>query len=420
MTSASGIAHELFVRVLPIAAVALGVFHVIRGRICDRYQVSTTSMEPAVHGSPQDGDVLLVDKTAWLRRAPRQFDLVVVRNPHAGEPDLVKRVAAVGGDGPGDAARWVRIEGGDLWTGADRDRLTRVRKDPVAHHDLAMTHFAFPGGDPRAYFHADPAWAPAGDVIDLQPAAATLDAVQALQLPAARVERRRADPSDQWLPGHLANQDDVDLTFLDCNGTRLGSRTVNPDFGLEADIAVPAGLRGIVVTYEREGSYYALAYAADGRGRLLVDGTPDGDAFAGPALVAGGVVAFRFGHLDGWFHFVIDGRRLLHRELPRRDPAAGGPRLAPVRRTHRMHLAVAGAAARLTRVRVYHDVSYDVAGSNLGDSLWELNDGDLFLLGDNTRDSRDSRQFGAFPASALLGRPVMVIGPPRRLRFFDR
>ena len=60
-----------------------------------RVAVSGHSMEPTLRA----GDWLLVDPAAYARRAPAAGELVVVRDPRADERWLVKRVAAVGGDG---------------------------------------------------------------------------------------------------------------------------------------------------------------------------------------------------------------------------------------------------------------------------------------------------------------------------------
>jgi signal peptidase I len=52
-------------------------------------------MEPKL----RDGDWLLVDPLAFAERAPRVGDLVVARDPRAGDRLLVKRVRSLGADG---------------------------------------------------------------------------------------------------------------------------------------------------------------------------------------------------------------------------------------------------------------------------------------------------------------------------------
>lgn len=56
-----------------------------------RFRVADSSMEPTLH----PGDYVIVNRWAYRRRAPRDGDLVVLRDPQDSERFLVKRVARV-------------------------------------------------------------------------------------------------------------------------------------------------------------------------------------------------------------------------------------------------------------------------------------------------------------------------------------
>ena len=87
-----------------------------------------------------------------------------------------------------------------------------------------------------------------------------------------------------------------------------------------------------------------------------------------------------------------------------------------------LHVAAAGGAIRIDRLRVFHDVYYkSLRGPTTPAAAGvELPPGAMYLLGDNTFDSRDSRMGLTFLLSDLVGRPLGVIGPLARMRWLTR
>ena len=53
-------------------------------------------------------------------------------------------------------------------------------------------------------------------------------------------------------------------------------------------------------------------------------------------------------------------------------------------------------------------------------SAVHLDPGTVYLLGDNSFDSRDSRALGPMPLASFLGRPRYVLGPWPRKRWLSR
>ena len=54
-----------------------------------------------------------------------------------------------------------------------------------------------------------------------------------------------------------------------------------------------------------------------------------------------------------------------------------------------------------------------------GSGRWPIGNDEVFLLGDNSADSQDSRSFGPVPKSRLRGKVLGVAWPPSRARLID-
>jgi hypothetical protein len=404
-----------FVRdAVPIAIVAWLVFHGIRTELMERYLVPSTSMEPTLHGDAEDGDVVLVDKMAFLPNRPAMpamFDLVVIRNRwEPGGNHLVKRFIAMG-----PSTVW--IDTGDLFMrepgGAPLGE--RVVKRPGEHPDLRQTAFVVdPAADDRGMdrLESDPGLISVEDgVIRVAPRAE--DA-----LVAARGAAR-----GRTLAGHLGTAKAIDASFLDARGVRLPGGGVDVrDVGLELEVEIEPGTAALHLVVELLGVCYALEYAAKGEVRLRVDGDRAGEAHDAPALPLGGTLSLSFGYLDGHL-FLTLGDELavwIPVDVPWTAPQdlvlpSDGPK-PPV---NRLHVGVTGAPIGIRRIEAFHDVHYlGERGSSRRDGF-EIEPGDIFVLGDNSGDSSDSRERGREPLSLLdlVGRPVAVLAPWSRRRW---
>ena len=88
-----------------LAAGALAWLASRLARRFSRYEIAGESMLPAL----RPGDWVIVDRRAWERRAPREGEIALARDPRDPSRTLVKRIRA-------------RESGGELWLLGDNAR----------------------------------------------------------------------------------------------------------------------------------------------------------------------------------------------------------------------------------------------------------------------------------------------------------
>lgn len=417
--------RSLLADALLVASLAVVTFQALRKWVGDRYLVPTGSMEPVLHGHPDSGDMVFVDKTACAGDR-RRHDLVVVDHPEQPGQPLVKRIAARGDE---VTSRWIDIRQGDVWLGDSPQRLLREQKDPLAARPLRVpwADSAVPATanllDLRAASVSPGNGVPGLGELALAPAHAVADEARAEHRAEPR-RRRRFEPSGPRLPnGCLGTARPVDAGYLDVTATRsvVGTDVGVFDCGLELELAAPPP--ALLATIDVRGE--SLTFHWQPRdGRLVL--WRNGDDVATTTLpVIQAPQRLEFARLDDRVYFCVDGRRDALFVVPRAAEWQGtdenglpaGPRaLAWV-----MAIGAADERLRLRRVQVFHDVFawHDpIVGMPGQPGGWprEVPAGHWFLLGDSAFDSRDSRQFGPVPATSLLGIPRWVLGPWARAR----
>ncbi len=405
-------------QVLLVVLVGLLTFHLLRNHLCEYYLIPSASMEPTLHGDPSQGELVLVDKTAFWRRQPQPFDVVVLRRPDAAQKLLVKRFIA---KGPCS----LKIAEGDLARRDDDGHWHLLHKDPIAYADMRIGVFEF--GQQLAkptrasqFFHLPVGLAEESPaVVHLRPG---FPDHASLLASLAKDDTSPGVQLDSRLPGHISTLKPVDSSYVDGSGQRCyEGQFFYPDIGLELDLQVRPGMHALQLIYEYQDALFSLSYSSDGLGLLRLPGEGQQHSFIGPALSTEQANALVFGYLDGHLFFVLGETLLLHHPVVL-------PRNPQCRRQNALHLGLAGkAGAVLSRLRVFHDIHYATAGGSRaqGQQPYELEPGELFLLGDNSHDSADSR-FATFnqprtpSLTDLVGRPVAVIAPWSQARMLVR
>lgn len=377
------------VRFLWAAAIVVLLAIVARGFLGDVFYVKSSSMEPTLLGGDEGGESVLVRFT----RDPtlRRFDLVVVQRPGQPEP-VVKRVAAL----PGET---VFLSDGDLVV--DGRRLD--------------------WRDPR------PAFVPVYD---------------SERRPAPDVFYFKREPDGPWRGGEGTWTVDARSVERGSNG---GMMSYGPD--LRDAYWGPDGAWRDGIHQVGDAVLEVQFSAAGGDGRVRFDLVEEGDTFEAvvewgpdggtrlaferwmqdeaPAVLEERELhlepdtwhAVRFWNVDNNLVFEIVGRGVLLAA-----PYAANQRyLGAVHGNDksvgsRVAFGAEGLEVRFRGIRILRDLHYTDQGEFAVEAPLTLGLDELFLLGDNSADSRDSRFWGPVAASRIVGRPVAVVWPWGRRR----
>lgn len=358
---------------LEAMAMAVIMAMLLKGFIIEAYKIPTGSMQPTLIGDDAMSvhDRILVDKLSLAFRDPRRFEVVVFRFPLDRSKAFVKRVIGVG---PED----VRIHHGDLWRRADSSEEWQVMRRPRGAQSTAWKDL-----EP---FEVDrPAWSVEEGEVTWS---TSPDGIVTEGSGAWRWRPELGTVRDRYWDGY----DDSILALMERRRERGGLHAVG-DLRLEAEIEASASTEEIVLELEENDLTFQFilpgpAAPASARVRIEVTATrgridpvPEGVTSPEPwRLPAGRAVSIAAQNLDDLLELQIDGEWVLAAEAPGVATASAGARLV-----------ARGDATRIRDARLLRDIYY--TSSNARESYWSVPAGHYFVLGDNTQDSSDSREW---------------------------
>ncbi len=358
------------------------VLGVLRAFFFGVYYVDSPSMEPTLHGAEEGGDWVLVryGRGDTIRR----YDLVVIVPDGENEP-YVKRVLGL----PGEL---VELRGGDLWIDDAIQRSEAGLPVPITIFDDTRHDFEVDWRLSERWSAGESGW--------------ELDASDVPGGAAAGLAFLRLGLSDHFdVPGAGRTEGRVDVA----------------DGRLEFDVEVLSGEFVLRAGLREQGDEFELRidWRPDGQGRLALWRRSPAWQELGTTEVefAKGRHRIGFENVSNSLAVDFDGRRVLEHAYERnrfhpRDDAKSGMSLP----TDRIFLGGLGGRARFSAIRVLRDLHYTPRGEFAVGEALQLGPDELFLLGDNSRDSRDGRDWGPTPVSAVVGRPLRVLWPLERAR----
>ncbi len=365
----------------------------------DVYRVSFSSMEPALH--PDELVFVLHD-----RSPPERFEPVVVE--HQGEY-LVKRACGIGGV----AGETLLIDpAGDLVIDGSYLSPRVQRPDPVLIFDDSLHSLEknFSSGDSQ------------GTPWDLS-------GTGFLQLKGLDVERG----SDAGLLRYHKRLTD---SYLDSRGRLVEGQFEVHDAIVEFEFSAAEAGGVLRVALVEQGDTFQLRVDLSQTGQALAKLLQTRPTEAGPTetvLLAETSVPFE---TDAWIRVRfsnVDNHLTVYWELAQGAPVEGG---APVieasyefNAAHPLDTQGTGASfgsrvqvggeaclLRLRGLRILRDLHWTQRGEFGVGAKVEVPPGFMFLLGDNSAESLDSREFDSLPVDRVLGRPLWVVWPPSAIR----
>jgi type IV secretory pathway protease TraF len=132
-------------------------------------------------------------------------------------------------------------------------------------------------------------------------------------------------------------------------------------------------------------------------------------------LVPGAWTAIAFENVDNHLLLDVGGQRITA-EYKTNEPHAGPTEAGATSLGPRVALGGESCRARFRRIRVLRDLFYAPLGRHAVTESLVLGPDEIFLLGDNSAESRDSRMFGPVPVGDVIGRPTRVVWPFGRMR----
>jgi signal peptidase I len=340
--------------------------------VVEAYKIPTGSMQPTLIGDENAGiqDRILVDKLVYALRDPRRWEVAVFRYPLNRAQNFVKRIVGIGPEE-------LRIHDGDLWRRADPSEAWTILRRP---RDVQQDLWKELG--PTAPDESP--WTPEDPRVDWT---CGERAIRARGPGRAAFRFGEGAIVDRYFDGYAPEiAERVSRTPRESGENTVG------DLRVAGTISARPGTESLTIELREGLRRYRFeipgpAATAEARPRIVADelGTVgrDGDGTLAEAsepwrLFPGEPLAFGAQNLDDLLELDLDGRVVASLEIP---PALDQDAY--------VHLELAGDGAELDDLAVSRDIYY----LDRGTSQVVLPAGSYFMLGDNTQDSADGREW---------------------------
>ena len=358
-------------------AIAFILAMVIRHYILEVFKIPTKSMQPTLLGDPWTGDKILVNKFAYDFRDPQRWDVIVFKFPLDTSKNYIKRLLGL----PGET---VLVRDGDVFVNGEIARKPWRVQQALWRRRIESS---------RAEF-----W---------QPGAASPwrleDNEFTVQCPDAEaphfVTYQRDVLAYEDIP-YAINSTDLMMQFLLVPQRAAGTVYV------VIEIETPIG--SVADRWEVRLPLNGSAPSAEvlRNGELQKRGEPALLREGRPTLV-------QVCHVDRTLLVRVGDREVARHEYRPNEETNKWPGLTRAR----VSLGCQGGEATFRRPAIFVDVYYTNHPNRYAvQSGYTLGSDDFLVLGDNSANSRDSRDWGPVPRRYLVGEAFLVLWPLARMK----
>ncbi|MAW61591.1 MAG: signal peptidase I [Planctomycetes bacterium] len=336
----------------------------------EAYQIPTGSMQPTLMGTDLiEGqqivggvhDRVLVDKICYLLRDPKRWEVVVFRYPLATTNNYVKRLLGL----PNEEL-W--IQEGDIWTRTldSGDEFQIQRKPRKVQEEIWKQVYPKPGNDPSVWSN----WRMQQMESANNDGIATLRAGSALSFPAT------GSIKDAYRDGYP----DAMYSKVQPGGSSAVARNIISDLRFAFTATPGAAVAPLNFLAECGAFEFELELGPDGSSLILPGGEQRVIEFT-PQPQRAVELVFAF-----WDH---------HWELELNGERWSGDIESEVRRAPRNGMALrAEGDWSIAPPTIHRDIHY-LASLEGGTAPYPIPEGEYFMMGDNTQNSLDSRDWTA-------------------------
>ena len=363
-------------------AVAVIMAVVLKYFVLEAYKIPTGSMQPTLMGNDETGinDRVLVDKLSFMFRDPRRFEVATFKYPLDRAKNFIKRIVGM----PGEQL-W--IAHGDVWTRKDERQPWKVlrRPRPVQEETWKQLDLSREA-DPATWAgenQAASAWKLGPRTVD-----AKGDGRARFVGRAGAIMDNYTDGYPRGLQGKIAARGASGQNPV--GDLRVAGRVRAEAGCLSVGIELFEGSRRYRIEIPGPAAPETAAPSIDVRDLgpqpdARISRTGQGKPYRLPADKE---VSFGAQNLDDELSLDIDGELLMALDI---DLASDQHSSA--------WLTSRGSGARFSELQVYRDIYYT---EGRGESKYVIPEGHYFMMGDNTQDSSDSREWSMFVAEATI------------------